>query len=145
MSTLIDSSSDPESIDGSFVPRRDAAVQCVTIDGEAILVDGASGLHVLNPTASLLWECFDGDVTIAELADEIAAEMQVPTEQVLDDSIRVAQEFAVRGIVSDARVPVLEPSDASTAIDDAVPAAAIEAAAVAPVSGPQVLADPPNA
>jgi hypothetical protein len=131
MTTPTDTPIDPLSIDGTFLPRRDTAAQLVPIDGEAILVDGASGLHVLNATASLLWECFDGEVTLSELADEIATEMRVPADQVLDDTIRVAQDFAVRGIVSDARVPVVDPSDVLPEL--------------APVTGLRVLADPPNA
>jgi hypothetical protein len=137
MSRVIDAPIDPESVDGSFVPRRDAAVQVAHLDGEAILVDRLHGLHVLNPTASLLWVCFDGDVTLAELADEIATEMRVSSDVVLTDAIRVAQDFVVRGMLDDARALMPE------AVDPPAPPDALQARE--PGGPPRVLADPPNA
>jgi hypothetical protein len=140
MATHLDTPIDPESIDGSFLPRRDASVQIVAVDGEAILVDRGSGLHLLNPTAFLLWQCFDGEVTLAELADEISTEMGVPSDEVLTHTISVAQEFAVRRVLVDGRTPTVEASEPP------VPSDALEAREVPePGTTPRVLADPPNA
>jgi hypothetical protein len=142
---VTDTRIDPESIDGSFAPQRNVAVQLVPVGSEAILVDGASGLHILNATASLLWECFDGSVTLSELADEIATEMEVPRDQVLEGTILIAQDFVARGIVSDARAPVVEPTDISSDKETASAVPTEPLPAPAPVTGPRVLADPPNA
>jgi hypothetical protein len=128
---VIDAGLDPESIDSAFAPRRNAAVQLVPVDGEGILVDGTGALHVLNPTASLLWECFDGDVTIAELADEIAAALDVAPDAVLADAVRIAREFVERGILEDARIAESAPIDASPSL-------------VRAGAGPQVWPEPPN-
>jgi len=135
MSSVANTASEPESVDGSFRPQRDPTVRMVSIDDEVILVESNGRLHVLNATASLLWECFDGTVTIAELADEIATEMDVARQDVLSDTLRAAQHFVDRGIVSDGREPfaaVAHVSSVSDARNDA------------PGPEPHVLVEPPN-
>jgi PqqD family protein of HPr-rel-A system len=45
----------------------------VTLDGEAVLYDSPHGrLHVLNASATLVWECLDGSVTGGGLARDLA-------------------------------------------------------------------------
>ena len=54
------------SLDAEFVPARGALVYSVEIDGELVLLDEHEDrLHHLNPTASLLWSCFDGEAPCA--------------------------------------------------------------------------------
>ncbi len=56
-------------------PRRRGDIIAVELDGEAVLYDPRSGnLHKLNTAGSVLWRCLDGDVTVAQLAAEVAAE-----------------------------------------------------------------------
>lgn len=46
----------------------------VELDGEVVVLEEPTGaLHVLNPTAAVLWQCFDGHSTVREIADDLAA------------------------------------------------------------------------
>lgn len=46
----------------------------VELDGEVVVLEESTGaLHVLNPTAAVLWQCFDGHSTLREIADDLAA------------------------------------------------------------------------
>jgi hypothetical protein len=56
----------PDAIEDGFVPERGAGVHTVEVDGEAVLLNDGR-LHLLNSTGSLVWACFDGDATIAEI------------------------------------------------------------------------------
>ena len=60
----------PDAIDESFAPARSPDAYAVVLDGEAVVLDERlDRLHLLNHTATLLWQLFDGAVTLAELAD----------------------------------------------------------------------------
>jgi hypothetical protein len=131
---------DPEDVDGSFQPLRDSAVRVEPIGDEAVLIDRFGGVHAVNSTAWLLWECFDGDVTLTALADEIATELAVSRDDVLADSIGIARDLVRLGMVVDARLPVTVPDYDEIAGngDDGAPD-------VSDLGEPPfVLAEPPN-
>ena len=74
---------------------RRADVHAVVIDGEGVLLDErADRLHLLNHTAILLWQLYDGTVTLAELATEIAEEMPADRDAVLSDVIAITTHLA---------------------------------------------------
>jgi hypothetical protein len=88
-------------IDAAFAPARGDAVYTVTIDGEAVLLDEAENrLHHLNRTAALLWACFDGEATVAELADDISDELQLDRTDVLQSSLSVVRELGAEGLIA---------------------------------------------
>ena len=67
----------------------------VVIDGEGVLLDErADRLHLLNHTATLLWQLYDGVVTLAELATEIAEELGADRDAVLADVIAITAHLA---------------------------------------------------
>ena len=103
---------DPESINEDFAPRRGAAVYAVEVDGEAVLLDeSANRLHHLNHTAALLWACFDGHVRSSELAADIAEELQLPYEQVLNDALVVIRNLGSEGLLDGVRPTLPKESD----------------------------------
>ena len=88
-------------IDAAFVPARADTVYSVTIDGEAVLLDEAiNRLHHLNPTAALLWSCFDGEASIATIVGEISDELGLEEQEVLDSSIDVVRHLAAEGLLA---------------------------------------------
>jgi hypothetical protein len=89
----------PEAIDDGFVARRRDAVHTVEIDGEAVLLNEGR-LHLLNSTGALVWACFDGDGTIAEIAADISEGLGVPYETVLEDTLAVARELGGEGLLA---------------------------------------------
>jgi hypothetical protein len=66
-------------IDGSFVPVPKGSISQTEIDGEAVLLDNATGsMHVLNNIGAAIWSALDGTRTtgeiVAELSDAAAAD-----------------------------------------------------------------------
>lgn len=78
-------------------PRPLAGVE---LDGETILYEEDSGgLHVLNPTATLVWRCLDGAVSLGELADDIAAALGADPVAVGRDLLALAQQLDDEGLL----------------------------------------------
>ncbi len=79
-------------IDGSFVPRRSAAAS-VEVDGETVLAGGRGNAtyYRLDPVASLVWSCFDGSGTAADIARDLAAVLQAPADVVRDDVVALTR------------------------------------------------------
>ena len=51
----------PDDIDESFVPVPRSTVATAELDGEAVIFsEETQNMHVLNPTATIVWACFDG-------------------------------------------------------------------------------------
>jgi coenzyme PQQ synthesis protein D (PqqD) len=88
----------PEAIDEDFVARRAHAAHTVEVDGEAVLLNDGR-LHLLNATGALVWACFDGDGTIAEIAADISDGLGVPYDAVLEDTLAVARELGTEGLL----------------------------------------------
>ncbi len=63
---------DSETIDSGFVPRLRSGVELVAMQDEAVLFEEETGrLHQLDPIASLVCRCFDGETSIASVAKEL--------------------------------------------------------------------------
>ena len=87
------------SVDEGYVPARSPAVHTVDIDGEAVLLDqAAERLHHLNATAALVWACLDGRSTVGQIASDLGAELGVPVDTVLADTMAVIATAARRRV-----------------------------------------------
>ncbi len=86
-------------IDGSFVPTPQDDVVQLEVGAELVLMRG-NRTFALNPSASLVWRCFDGtgdlDEVAADLADVLGADAEVVHTDVLD----VARDLAVMGMLA---------------------------------------------
>jgi hypothetical protein len=59
-------------------PKRRSDLNYRTIDGEAVILNRKDGrLHQLNPTASFIWDCCDGNSNIAAIIDRLADAYEV--------------------------------------------------------------------
>jgi len=82
-------------------PRTRPDLTVVEIDGEAVVYDEVEDrLHYLNPTATLVFELFDGSATIAELSREIAEASGLPDSQVERDVRTLNQRFRKSGLLA---------------------------------------------
>jgi PqqD family protein of HPr-rel-A system len=78
--------------------RQDLAV--VELDGEAVIYDESTGdLHHLNPTATIIFNLFDGTATVKELASLIEEEFQVPASDVEKQIRGLVKEFRRAGLL----------------------------------------------
>jgi hypothetical protein len=89
-----------DAIDAAFTATARSDVVAVDVDGEIVLYDDSRGvLHRLNPTASALWQCLDGNGTLGEIAADMADVFRVDGDRVLVDVLMAAREFAQQGLL----------------------------------------------
>jgi hypothetical protein len=56
------------------------------VDGEVVVLDRQAGLiHQLNQTASYIWDRCDGQSTVAEIANQLAAAFDVGADTAVQD------------------------------------------------------------
>jgi hypothetical protein len=127
----------PDAIDETFVARRARNAHTVEVDGEAVLLNDGR-LHLLNATGALVWACFDGDGTIAEIAADISDGLGVPYDTVLEDTLAVARDLGTEGLL-DAVAPAEPEHDADVDGDVVSPGTTSRWA-----SDPRFVDEPPN-
>ena len=89
-----------EEIDTAHVPVPAPEVASVELDGETVLYhEGTRMTHVLSPVATVVWSCFDGSVSIAQLAAELAEAYGAPRETVEGDVVALARELGAQGLL----------------------------------------------
>lgn len=87
------------SVDEPFIPvRRDGLASRDTDDGLVLFTPEGDTVR-LNSTASILWQFFDGQVTVGELIDDIAAVYDLSRGEVAPDVIGVVADLAARRVV----------------------------------------------
>ena len=86
-----------DDIDGSFVPRPRDDVVVIKAGSEIVLTRGMP--FVLNPTAAVVWQCFDGDVTLDELIAEISDVTRTEEETIRSDVLALTRNFATLGLL----------------------------------------------
>lgn len=91
---------DPEAISMAFTPIPDSGVIGVEVDGEAVLYhEHALTVHALNPTATVIWNCLDGEVSVGELCDDLAAAFSIQVETLQGDVVEAVREFGRQGLL----------------------------------------------
>jgi hypothetical protein len=103
----------PDDIGPSFAPRAADHVAAVELDGEAVLYDEQrQTVHLLSPSATVLWNCFDGTGTIDEIATDIAEVFAADVAAIRDDALGVARGLGrqnlLDGVIPD---PEVEPAE----------------------------------
>lgn len=81
-------------------PRVVPGIASVEMDGEVVLLDHRGHVHLLNPTAGLLWQCFDGHGQVGEIAADVAEAFGVPLDGVQREVVALAEDLANRGLVT---------------------------------------------
>jgi hypothetical protein len=90
----------PSDIEATFVPIRATEVAGVELDGEAVLYhEVANTVHVLSPTATVVWKLLDGSSDIAAIVADLAAAFAVSHDRMLDDVLSGIREFGRQGLL----------------------------------------------
>lgn len=97
-------------------PAVRADTAWVELDGEVVVLKEPTGaLHVLNPTAAVLWQCFDGQATLREIADDLAAVVDgADVETLRRDVCALVSELAEQQLVELGRSANPEAADDRT-------------------------------
>lgn len=122
-------------VPGGFVPRAAPGVSTIEMGDQVVLFDEEAGLlHELDPRASVLWRCFDGEVTLDALIAEVADAFEAPVDTVRHDLLALVgwlvEEHLLAG-PGERAAAIPEPSLLDGSKEPAMP-------------DPLVLADPPN-
>lgn len=89
-------------IDGRFVPSPTDAVATVELDGEAVLYDEVTAaVHVLNPTATLVWSCLDGRSSLDEIAGDLATVFGADMASVSSEVLVLVRQLGAKGLLRD--------------------------------------------
>lgn len=72
-------------------------------DGLILFNHDSSLVHHLNPSAALIWQLCNGEASVAQLANEIAEEYGLRTDQVFEQVASVIAEFEALDLVEDRR------------------------------------------
>ena len=103
-------------VEPSFAPQPRSSVVAVPVADELVLFDEDSGVLVaLDAKAAVLWQCLDGDVTIADLAAEVADAFEAPVATVESDLLALVRMLESHGLLDGVDVPgdgdLAEPDD----------------------------------
>jgi hypothetical protein len=84
-----------------FVAARSERAHTVEVDGEAVVLDEATGrLHLLNTTGALVWRCFDGESSIGEIVSDISDAINLPRDAVLADVLAITRQLGEEGLLA---------------------------------------------
>lgn|GEM_PF-1818194 len=93
-------SGQPNTIEGSSRPKRAVELITIDIDGELLIVDPRTDrLSQLNPVGTILWPFLDGEATVDELIDDVAAAFDTPREVVGEDLGHLLEALCSLGLL----------------------------------------------
>ena len=83
------------------IPQRSPIVVSRLLDQEMVLVHPVQGkVRVLNPVGARVWEFADGQRTLGDIIQTIAAEYQVDVARVEVEVPAFCEDLAQRGVLS---------------------------------------------
>jgi Coenzyme PQQ synthesis protein D (PqqD) len=81
-------------------PKRRSDVSVRRIEGERVVLDRRAGLiHQLNHTASYIWDRCDGQLTVAEIAAQLAMTFDVDARTAARDVVTLISQFQSVGVL----------------------------------------------
>jgi hypothetical protein len=91
---------DPDAFDINFVavPAHDAFTE--ELDGEAVVYHETSEtVHLLSPTATIVWRCLDGEASLATISSELATAFGAELTRINEDVLGVVRDFGRQGLL----------------------------------------------
>ncbi|MGZ4734706.1 MAG: PqqD family protein [Acidimicrobiia bacterium] len=107
----------PVAVDGASVPQARPDVAVVTLDGEAV-IHRRGQVHVLDPVATLVWRCADGEASVNEIAADLADAFAASPESVLRDVGHAVERLTALDLLADAGADAGVDSDSDSAPRD---------------------------
>ena len=82
-------------------PRVDPALAWSLIDGDVVALRGTGTAHQLSGTGALLWQLFDGAVSVGQIAEDVTAVFGASPDTALSDVVRFVDEMTGLGLLID--------------------------------------------
>src|SRR5712691_7516902 len=95
----------PDDIDLDYAPRPRSDVIEVPVGSELVVVDPMRRAHVLNPIAAVIWRCFDGQGTLAEIVDDLQQATGGDAEEVRAHVVALAREMGRADLLDGVALP----------------------------------------
>lgn len=90
----------PDDIGSCHAPGPASAIIGVELDSEAVLYhEDLNTVHLLNPTATIIWNSLDGETDLASLTAYLADAFSADLDVVMADVIAVVREFGRQGLL----------------------------------------------
>lgn len=81
-------------------PVRRLHVTTRDLDGETLILDRhREEVHQLNLSASYVWECCDGRLTVEEIAAAMARDFAISLEEAERDTANLISQFIALGLL----------------------------------------------
>ena len=85
---------DSPALDSAYRPMARPEMAAYDIDADHVLYDPTKDtVHMLNPTAMVIWRLCDGNRTVPELVEDVAILFEVPPQDVGQDVTGALEEF----------------------------------------------------
>jgi hypothetical protein len=95
---------DHSAIDLELVPQRVVPEASVELDDhEIVFVADPPRLHTLSPSARLAWSCFDGTLSLRDLALELSDELGIALPDMEADLLTLARSLGRVGLLANVR------------------------------------------
>jgi hypothetical protein len=139
-----------DELPSDFVARRNVGVAEVSIDDEIVLYhEELETVHVLNPSASLVWAALDGAVSIEKIASAFAERFEVERAVILADVTSIIGGFGRHGLLHHIPpdpdvVAAAKPSSAPPKSDREPPEAETDTEKPRATSSPRYRSVPPD-
>ena len=88
-----------------------------TSDGAAVIDQHGGRLYEMNPTAGVIWQCLDGDGTLGEIAEDLAASFNAAPSAIVPDLLATVDQFVRRAIAGLVGSPLSTPISTSRVVD----------------------------
>jgi hypothetical protein len=87
---------------------RTTQVAARSLDGEMMIMSARdSTLFTLNPVATLIWQCADGETALGEIVEQkICAEFDVAPDEAFRDAETFVKDLASHGILAISDEPI---------------------------------------
>ncbi len=100
-----------DALTGEDAPRPRDTTVTEDVDGEAIVyLEETGALHVLNPTATLIWQHLDGQVSVDELAASLSDASGAPLDVVQADVLQAVRSFGAAGLLDGVQGSPVQPT-----------------------------------
>lgn len=111
-------------IDEAYVAHRRTDLVEEVLDGETVIWDRRDcSLHILNRTATIVWQCLDGATDIRQLARELSDAFGIDRDKMANDVVETVRSFGDQGLlegVTGVKEPVEEEARPAKGSDVAV-------------------------
>jgi len=72
-------------------------------DKIVVIKDAGLAIHVLNKTAAMIWEMYDGERSVDEIAQRLVERFDVPFDEACRDIEEIVEKLIKLGLMKQAR------------------------------------------